>query len=173
MIDRELAARLDGARVSFCLIGARALAVHGVPLRDGDRMVELLTVDTDVLRPLFWPDGLRPEVHLGDAGDHHVGLLRWSGTPAHQLRVGRGHAMVFAVNTAHPNDDLGCRVATPLGLLLLALQTRGIDARADIEALVRAQAARLGVPWRPAVEEHLASMAPSAAAAWHQIARYL
>src|SRR5262249_19719832 len=172
MVDHELAARLEGARVSFCLIGARALAAHGVPFRDDDAKVELLTVDTDVLRPLFWPDGLRPEVHLGDAGDHQVGLLRWSGTPAHQLRVGRGHAMVFAVNTAHPNDDLGCRVATPLGLLLVALQTRGIDARADIEALVRAQEARLGVPWRPPVEDHLASMAPSAAAAWHQIARY-
>src|SRR5262245_34244918 len=111
MVDRELAARLDGARVSFCLMGARALAAHGVPLREGDAKVELLTVDTDVMRPLFWPDGLRPEVRLGGASDHHVGLLRWPRAPAHELLVGRGHAMIFAVDTAHPNDELGCRVA--------------------------------------------------------------
>ncbi len=171
MLDRQLVERLGAARVSYCLIGRLALAEHGVALREGDARVDLLTVDPDVLRPLFWADGRQPEVELREAGDDTVGRLRWASSPPHELLVGRGHAMVFAVDTAHPNDHLGCRVATPLGLLLVALQRAGIGARTDIEALSRAQEARLGAPWRPPVEDHLASMAPSAAAAWNQIVR--
>jgi|SRR5262245_26267902 len=171
MVDPELVERLGAARVSYCLIGPLALAEHGVPLRDGDARVELLTVDTDVLRPLFWDEGRRPEVVPGSAEGDSVARLRWPGSPARELLVGRGHATIFAVDTAHPNDRLGCRVATPLGLLLVALEHRGLDARAEIDALIRAQDARLGAPWRPPVEDHLTAMAPSATAAWNQILR--
>jgi hypothetical protein len=171
MVDREVMQRLGAARVSYCLIGCLALAEHGVALRESDARVELLTVDTDVLRPLFWDEGRRPEADLGEAGADSVGRLRWAGSPAQELLVGRGHAMVFALDTAHPNDHVGCRVATPLGLLLVALQREGIGARVAIDALIRAQGARLGAPWPPPLEGHLASMAPSATAAWNQIVR--
>ena len=171
MVDRELMERLRAARVSYCLIGPLALAEHGVPLREGDARVELLTVDTDVLRPLFWPEGRCPAVDRSGPEDDLVARLRWAASPLQELLLGRGHAMIFAVDTAQPNAHVGCRIATSLGLLLVALQQNGFTARAEIDAVIRAQEARLGAPWRPPVEEHLASMAPSATAAWNQILR--
>ncbi len=164
MVDRRLIARLDAARVSFCLIGDRAREVHGCPPRGGD--VELLTVDESVLRALLWQDAPRPRIDLGD-GDPWMGRLHWDFTPAHHLLVGRDHAAIFAVDTAKPNADLGCRVATPLGLLLLALEEDGSRSTTDVLELVRAQEARLGQPWRPAVDRHLGRMPPLASESWH------
>jgi len=46
MVDGRLIARLDDARVSFCLIGDRARAVHGCAPRSTD--VELLTLDETI-----------------------------------------------------------------------------------------------------------------------------
>jgi len=167
MVDRPLVARLDAARVSFCLAGDHALAVHGCTPRAG--AVELHTVDPDVLRPLFWDGQAAPVTEPGDPPEHVVARLRWDGTPAHILVVGRGHAMVYATSTARFHDELGMRVATPLGLVLTMLDLGGPDSRAGILALVRAQESRLGRAWRPAVQEHLAHMSPVARAAWHQI----
>jgi hypothetical protein len=167
MVDRRLIARLDAARVSFCLIGNRALAVHGCPPRNGD--VELLTVDDAVLRPLFWDAGPTPSVTFSDSGGPIVGRLHWDGTPAHDLVVGRGHASVFAVDTARMHEEVCCRVATPLGLVLLALECGGARSRADVVDLIRAQEARLERPWRPRVPNHLESLAPAARSSWHQV----
>jgi hypothetical protein len=167
MVDRQLIARLDAARVSFCLIGDCALAVHGCAPRSGD--VELLTVDDTVLRPLFWEGHQKPVVDLGDPADHVIGRLRWDATPAHELLVGRSHAMVFACNTARPHDELGCRVATPRGLVLVLLDLGGAGSRADIVELIRAQEARLDRPWRPPVQGHLEHLPPAARASWHHV----
>jgi hypothetical protein len=167
MVDRRLIARLDAARVSFCLIGDRAMVVHGCVPRDGD--VELLTVDDAVLRPLLWEGGPTPAVSLGDAADHVLGRLRFEGTPAHELIVGRGHAHVFAVDTARPHAEIGCRVATPLALVLLALDRGGPGSRAEIIELIRAQEQRLDRPWRPAVRDHLAHLPPAARTSWHHV----
>src|SRR5262245_33545526 len=167
MVDRQLIARLDAARVSFCLVGNRALAVHGCAGRNGD--VELLMVDDVVLRPLFWEGEPAPTVVLGGADEPVVARLHWDGTPAHELIVGRGHAAVFTVDTARPHEDVGCRVATPLGLILLALERGGSKSRADMVDLIRAQEARLDRPWRPPVTDHLDRLAPTARTTWHQV----
>jgi hypothetical protein len=164
MVDRRLIARLTAARVSFCLIGDRACAVHGCAPRGGD--VDLLTLDESVLRPLFWQDAPRPRIDLG-AGDRWLGRLDWDFTPAHHLFVGRDHAAIFAADTAKLDEDLGCRVATPLGLLLLALEEAGAHGASDVLELVRAREARLGQPWRPAVERHLSQMPSLASESWH------
>jgi hypothetical protein len=167
MVDRPLVARLDAARVSFCLAGDHALVVHGCAHRP--TAVELLTVDPDVLRPLFWDGPPAPVTELGERSEHVVARLRWDGTPAHILVVGQGHAMVYATNTARFHEELGVRVATPLGLVVTLLDLGGPQSRVDILELVRAQESRLGRPWRPAVQEHLAHMSPLARAMWHQI----
>jgi hypothetical protein len=165
MVDRRLIARLDAARVSFCLVGERARAHHDAGHRDGD--VELLVVDDAVLRPLFWDGAPTPRVRLGGPGDPDLGALRWELEPPHQLRVGRNHAAVFTVDTARHAPELGCRVATPLGLVLLALE-HGPRSRAEVVQLVRAQEARIDRPWRPDVAPHLRQMSAAARATWHQ-----
>src|SRR5262245_17910646 len=167
MVDRPLVARLDAARVSFCIAGDHALVVHGCARRPA--AIELLTVDPDVLRPLFWDGQQAPVTERGDESEHVVARLRWDGTPAHVLVVGRGHAMVYATSTARFHEELGLRVATPLGLVLTLLDVGGPESRADLLDLVRAQESRLGHAWRPAVQDHLGHMRPLARAAWHQI----
>jgi hypothetical protein len=167
MVDRPLVARLDAARVSFCLAGDHALVVHGCARRPA--AVELLTVDPDVMRPLFWQGQPAPVTELGEESDHVVARLRWDGTAPDVLVVGRGHAMVYATSTARFDEELGVRVATPLGLVLTLLDVGGLESRADILDLVRAQESLLGHAWRPPVEEHLPYMSPLALAAWQQI----
>src|SRR5262245_31353037 len=110
MVDRPLVARLDAARVSFCLIGDSALVVHGCVRRPG--AVELLTVDPDVLRPLFWQGPPAPVTQSAVESEHVLARLRWDGTPPDVLVVGRGHAMVYAANTARFHEDLDMAVAS-------------------------------------------------------------
>jgi hypothetical protein len=167
MVDGRLIARLDDARVSFCLIGDRARAVHGCAPRSTD--VELLTLDETVLRPLFWDGAPRPRIEFGGPDGPWMGRLLWDGTPLHRLIVGRDHATIFAADTAKANEELGCRVATPLGLVLLALDDGGPRSVSDVLELVRAQEAQLGQPWRPAVEQHLAQMPSLAAESWRRV----
>ena len=167
MVDGRVIARLDAARVSFCLIGDRARAVRGCAPRSAD--VELLTLDESVLRPLFWDDAPGPRIDLGGPDDPWMGRLFWDGTPVRRLIVGRDHAMIFAADTAKPNEELGCRVATPLGLVLLALEEGGARSVSDVLELVRAQEARLGHPWRPPVEQHLAEMPSLARETWERV----
>src|SRR5262249_6393259 len=164
MVDGRLIARLDTARVSFCLIGDRARAVHGCAPRSTD--VELLTLDESVLRPLFWDGAPRPRIEPGGPDGPWMGRLLWDGTPLHRLIVGRDHAMIFAADTAKPNEELGCRVATPLGLVLLALDDGGPRSVSDVLELVRAQEAELGQPSRAAGEQHPAQEPSPAPAHW-------
>ena len=171
MIDRELLARLDAARVRFCLIGDRALAAHGCAPRNGG--VELLTVDEAALRPLFWADAQEPRVTLGQPGDAVLGRVRWAGIPGHELVVGSRDAMVFAVDTARQHDAIGCRVATPLGLVLLALTRGGPGSRADAVELIRAEEARRDGRWHPKVEEHLRFLPEAGRQSWQLVLRDL
>ena len=167
MVDRQLIARLDAARVSHCLVGGHALVVHGSASHPGD--VELLTVDPDVLRPLFWQGYPAPVESLGEPHDPVAARLRWEGAAPHALIVGRGHAMVFAVDTARFDEALGLRVATPLGRMLVLLDVGGPASRVDVIQLIRAQEMRLDRPWRPPVQGHLEYMSPLARASWHQV----
>jgi hypothetical protein len=140
--------------------------VHGCTPRSTD--VELLTLDESVLRPLFWDGAPPPRSELGGPDGPWMGRLLWDGTPLHRLIVGRDHAMIFAADTAKANEELGCRVATPLGLALLALEEGSARSVSDVLELVRAQEARLGHPWRPAVEQHLAQMPSLAGETWRR-----
>lgn len=171
MVDREVAACLDAARVSFCLIGNRALVAHGCMPRDGQ--VELLTVDGAVLRTLFWPDELGAQVSLGAPNDPVIGRVRWARVPDHELIAGSTHAMVFATDNARPHDGIGCRVATPLGLILLALDQGGPGSRADVVELIRAVEHARGGPWRPRIDEHLRLLPEAGRQSWQLALRDL
>ena len=171
MVDRDVAACLDAARVSFCLIGNRALVAHGYASRDDG--VELLTVDGAVLRSLFWPDGLGAQVSLGAPNDPVIGRVRWARAPDHELIVGSTHAMVFAVDNARPLAGIGCRVATPLGLILLALDRLGADQLHDVGTAAGPTAVERGGQWHPRIGEHLPLLPEEGRQSWQLVLRDL
>jgi hypothetical protein len=165
-------ALLDGRGVPFCVIGGVALAVHGFARYTAD--VDLLAMDPAALQLAFWTGApLLPEIRAGDPGDPLAGVVRWPADPPHDLLVGRGHAMRFAVDSSEPAPGLGCRVASPLGLVLLKLEAGGPQDRYDILALVAAQRAIGQVPWLAEIAGHLPRLSAEAREVWAAVERDL
>jgi hypothetical protein len=168
VLDRALADHLERHRVRYCLIGGVALAVHGYARYTAD--VDLLTMDTRVLRDTLWNDAARTvEIRVAAADDPLGGLVRWPSAPPHDLLVGRGHAMQFAVDSARGEQTLGAPVATPLALVLLKLEAGGPQDRNDILALADAQLTLGTLDWRGAIDAHLPRMSEHARAAWTKL----
>lgn len=167
MVDRALVAHLDASGVRFCVIGGVALAVHGFARYTAD--VDLLTMNAAVLAPEFWPANASAEIRRVEGDDPLAGLVRWPAEPPHDLLVGRGHAMRFAVDSATPNAGVDALVATPLALVLLKLEA-GPQDRNDILALVQAQEALGGAAWLAAVPQHLAHVSAEARSCWARVA---
>ena len=75
----EIARRLDGAGIPFALIGAGALAVHGVIRSTFDH--DLLTTSPRVLDVTFWrclPLGAAVDARRGDLDDPLAGVVRFT-----------------------------------------------------------------------------------------------
>ena len=69
---------LDRTRVPFALIGAAALAIHGVSRSTLD--IDLLVTDRRVLDPSHWtalPDRIGCDVRPGDSADPLAGVIRF------------------------------------------------------------------------------------------------
>ncbi|MFO0984392.1 MAG: hypothetical protein U1E76_22150 [Planctomycetota bacterium] len=167
MIDRQLLEHLRQRGVRYCLIGASALAAHGWARFTAD--VDLLTMDDVVLDPRFWSGFRTPEIRRGDADDPLAGLVRFAGDCDHDVIVGRGGAMAFAVHGAVPSPALGCPVATPLALLLLKLEAGGPQDRSDIIGLVQAQRVLNGALWLAQVDQHLELLSTGARRIWQEL----
>lgn len=168
VVDPDLVAYLEARHVGFCVIGGIALAVHGFARYTAD--VDVLTMDAAVLAPEFWSGTAVIEVRRGEGDDPLAGLVRWPSEPPHDLLVGRGHAMHFAVDTAVANATIGARVATPLALVLLKLEAGGPQDRNDILALVQAQETLAGAGWLADVPQHLPLLSAEARACWAHVA---
>lgn len=169
MLDVALLAYLERAEVRYCVIGGVALAVHGYARYTSD--VDLLTMDRRVLDETFWKSAEHAvEVRVGDVDDPLGGVVRWPSTPPHDLLLGRGHAMQYALDTALRDDVLDAPVATALALVLLKLEAGGPHDRNDIVALAAAQQALGTYDWRDAIAAHLPHLSPSARAAWERVA---
>ena len=89
----EVAAVLRRQHAPFAVIGAAALAVHGVSR--GTRDLDVFTVDPGCLAPEFWQDlagsGVEVSVRAGDADDPLAGVVRFTrpGAAPVDLVVGR------------------------------------------------------------------------------------
>jgi hypothetical protein len=131
VIDAVVALALKD--VDFCLIGAAALAVHGVARFSVD--IDLLTMDSGVADSAFWT--LPADVRRGDFDDPFEAVIRVSAaqTP-YDVLVGRGKVMRHAVQTAVFNARFGCKVATDEALLLLKLEAGGPIDIQDIHSLI-------------------------------------
>jgi hypothetical protein len=75
----RVAAVLNGAGMAHALIGAVALAAHGVARSTVDQ--DLLVVDRACLGPALWKpledEGIRVEIRRGDVSDPLAGVVRF------------------------------------------------------------------------------------------------
>ncbi|MHB8416709.1 MAG: hypothetical protein ACYDCL_01445 [Myxococcales bacterium] len=162
-LDLRVPAFLEARQIPCCLIGATALAAHGLARYTAD--VDFLALDGRVLSEAFWQDfPERPEVRTGDAADPLRGLVRWSPAEGFQidLVVGKGHAARYAVETSEVDPAVGCRLAMPLALVLLKLEAGSPQDRYDILGLVRAQRELNGAPWLAGLDGEVARLSPEA-----------
>jgi hypothetical protein len=119
----DVAGILAGQRVRHALIGAAALAVHGVSRSTAD--VDLLTMDTGA--PLG-ERGVRIRSLRGDVDDPLAGSVRISGADEIvDIVIGRFEWQREIVEGAQQPSvgELSLPVASPAGLILLKLHAGG------------------------------------------------
>lgn len=133
---------LGRVRIPHALIGAGALAVHGVIRSTLDQ--DLLAVDGRALDSAQWK-GLRDaevDIRRGDADDPLAGVIRFRATGERDvdLVIGRGAWQRDIVSRAQPvrigSTDIN--VATAADLVLLKLYAGGSQDKWDVEQLLAA-----------------------------------
>jgi hypothetical protein len=167
----DVAESLDGEGLPFALIGASALAVHGVVRSTFD--YDLLTTSTRVLTEGFWT-GLRAAVVVdarrGDADDPLAGIVRLSapGERDVDLVVGRQGWLdgVVARRFAVPMAGRDVYCATAADLVLLKLYSGGLQDRWDIQMLLET-VGKAGLA--EDVESRLSQLPSYAGALWQTI----
>jgi hypothetical protein len=138
----EVAAVLRRQHAPFAVIGAAALAVHGVSR--GTRDLDLFTVDPGCLAPEFWQDlagsGVEVSVRGGDADDPLAGVVRFTrpGAAPVDLVVGRSRWQERIAASAIEGriEGVSVPVARPPDLVLLKLYAGGPQDAWDIAQLI-------------------------------------
>jgi len=159
---------LDRRCVPFALIGAAALAVHGISRSTLD--IDLLVTDRRVLDATFWAAlaaDIERDSRPGDATDPLAGVVRFRAFEERDVDivVGRGgwnvDVVTHAENARHHGRDLP--TARMEDLILLKLYAGGSQDRWDIEQLLATsdKAAVIG-----AVERSLDRLPPDAQRLW-------
>jgi len=167
-----VSAHLAARGVAHALVGAGALAVHGVSRSTFD--LDLLAVDAAVLDPAFWSPlatrGARADVRAGEGDDPLRGVVRLSqsGMRPVDLVVGRSawQAEALARAVATPVGAASIPVVTRADLALLKLFAGGPQDAWDLEQLLAAgERSDLAAE----VEARLARLPPEAAALWERV----
>ena len=168
-------AALDRAGARYALIGAAALAAHGVARSTFD--VDLLTTDPRVLDPAVWAEAaddprITVSVRTGDADDPLAGVIRLEaeGQRAIDVVVGRGDWQAEAVAAARIVEVAGVTVPVVgvADLILLKLYAGGSQDLWDISQLLAAadDPTLIGE-----VEARLVRLPRDARRAWTQVLR--
>lgn len=169
---RDIAAFLSARSVPHALVGAAALAVHGVSRSTFD--ADLFTTDASVLSAGAWgallERGVAVDTRIGEYDDPLAGIVRFSlpGQRNVDLVVGRHTWQKGVLARAVPLKlgDVELSVATPADLVLLKLFAGGPQDAWDIEQLLGA-VGRASVT--PLVEATLPRLPPEAAELWERI----
>jgi predicted nucleotidyltransferase len=163
---------LDAAEVRYALIGAAAMAVHGVSRATAD--VDLFTVDTRVLRKELWDAfggrGVRLRLLKGDLDDPLAGSVRLAdGADVVDVVVGRSAWEREQVEAAvvRAIGELELPVMQPTGLVLLKLHAGGPKDAWDIQALLEVTEDAAGLIAR--VERALPRLPADARQLWSRI----
>jgi hypothetical protein len=137
-----VAALLQEQRIPFAVIGAAAMAVHGVTRSTRD--LDLFTVQADVLRPETWQRLQQAHVDVrverGDADDPLAGVVRLGAPDEHPIDViaGKSPWQTGIVQRSRPAliEGANVPVAAPADLILLKLYAGGAQDAWDIEQLL-------------------------------------
>ena len=139
-----MAAHLAERRIAFAVIGAAALAVHGVTR--GTRDLDLFTIARECLDPLTWgpleADGVTVSVRRGAADDPLAGVVRFTttGEGPVDLVIGKSAWQAEIPGRARPARVAGAElpVARAGDVILLKLYGGGPQDAWDIEQLLAA-----------------------------------
>jgi predicted nucleotidyltransferase len=164
----RVAAVLRDERIDFALIGATALAAHGVSRSTMD--IDLLVTDQRALR-LAWSDfGLSADVRRGDTDDPLAGVIRLShpGERDVDLVVGRDRWQHDILERARTLDfgDVAIPVAGVADLILLKLYAGGSQDAWDVEQLL---ASGDREPTVTSVDAAVRALPPAAQALWRRL----
>ena len=163
---------LEGAGIAYALIGAAALAVHGISRSTFD--LDLLAVDRRCLAPDLWAGlearGITIEIRHGDAADPLAGVARFgtAAAPPVDLVIGRSswQADCLARAARAKVGTIELPILRPADLVLLKLYAGGPQDAWDIQQLLgRADQDEIVRE----VESHLSELPPRATALWHRI----
>jgi hypothetical protein len=149
---------LGGHGVAHALIGATALAVHGVSRSTMDQ--DLLVVDGRVLDATFWAplaDSASVDLRRGDADDPLAGVVRIQRTAERDVDVvvGRHAWQEPILQRAITIGGQALRVVDAADLVLLKLYAGGSQDRWDIEQLLALEA---GAAIARTVDERVAAL---------------
>lgn len=137
-----MAALLQDRGISFAVIGAAAMAIHGVSRSTRD--LDLLALSQECLETSFW-ESLRSEgtgfrVRKGDRDDPLAGVVRFGGPggPPLDLVIGRSAWQAEILRRARPAriEGVDVPVAAAADLILLKLYAGGPQDAWDIEQLL-------------------------------------
>jgi hypothetical protein len=138
----RVAAVLNEAGIAHALIGAVALAAHGVARSTVDQ--DLLVVDTACLNPTLWKDlqgeGISIEIRRGDASDPLAGVVRFEapGERPLDLVIGKHAWQRKAIEKAdaQASSPPGPPVVGLVDLILLKLYAGGPQDAWDVQQLL-------------------------------------
>jgi hypothetical protein len=136
----QVLALLTGQRVPHALIGAAALAAHGVARSTYD--IDLLTTDARVLGRGFWTalddDGATIDIRKGDSEDPLAGVIRieTTGDRPVDIILGKHEWQTRAVELADHSPE-GAPVVRRRDLVLLKLYAGGAQDLWDVRELLQ------------------------------------
>ena len=166
---QRVAAALTAGEVRFALIGAAAMAAHGVSRSTIDQ--DLLVMDPRVLNAAFWSSTeAAVDVRRGDDADPLAGVIRLNapGERPVDVVVGRGAWMSPILSRAPVLAVPGgaMPVADPADLILLKLYAGGSQDLWDIQQLLAVVPDRVALT--SAVDDRLADGPPASRALWER-----
>jgi hypothetical protein len=166
----DVTAILSGAGMAHAVIGAAALAVHGVARATAD--LDLLAVDARCLDTSLWRElrarGVEVEIRRGDSDDPLAGVVRVNlpGEAPIDLVIGRGRWQSELLARAELTliGSVSIAVVTAPDLVLLKLYAGGPQDAWDIDQLLDVDPA-IGVR----VEELAPALPADSIRLWRQI----
>ena len=167
----RVVAHLRTERISCAVIGATAMAIHGVSRATQD--IDLLTTSRACLREQFWKPlrdaGMDIDVREGDHDDPLAGVVRIysqaQGTSI-DIIIGRSSWQTSITASAQTRnvDGVELPVAEAVDLILLKLYAGGIQDRWDISQLLATSPALAGQ-----VDARIGQLPESCLALWNQL----